>query len=241
MKLVEIFNTELSQADHPKQALRNKSRRPDYGMDKDIIGHGAMYTAKRDRNDPHMVDKHSIHADSSENTPRFSKDGMQLYAEAIIKGELAQSNPFFPRFYGYHIDKDEGGNKFYSLKTEKLHDSDDKKIKSIPFKAFVRNIVKDVFTDKEERDLFLRTFKEEVEDAPKEEYYNLFTEDIGWYLGEMIDNGRFGAASDKLNEALKLIYEIIHENGLSNDLHGSNIMYRLGPHGIQLVINDPIA
>jgi len=241
MKLIEIFDTNLSQTNHPKNTLRAsdewyRKRKPNYD-DPDTLSHGSNYVAKKDA-DPHVIRKDSTGVHSP--IDRF-KDGLQIYAEAIIMNEAAQDNPFLPRFYDYHIDQDEQGNKFYSFKMEKLFASDSKEISKIPFKSFAASITKDIFRNRKEKELFLRTFMEEVEDAPEVGYNELFTDDIGWYLGEMIDNGNIDVASNELSQALKLIYKLRKEHNLTNDLHGSNLMYRIGPYGVQLVLNDPLA
>jgi hypothetical protein len=245
MKLIEIFNTEISQNNYPRQELRNaewRKSRAHLDYDKDTIGHGASYKATKDK-DPHIVKKDSRKV----NTNNSMRDGYHTYAEAIIMNELAQDNPFLPRFYDYHIDRDESGNRHYSFKTERLFSATDKKIRQIPFNTFTSTVLKDIFSTDKEKKKFMRNFMYEMEqydddpDITEKDYHELFSDEIGWYLGEMIDNKNFSAASNKLNRALKLISDLLNKHRLSNDLHGQNIMYRLGPHGVQLVLNDPLA
>lgn len=244
MKLVEIFNTQISQTTHPGNELRNRqwyNDRSKVDYDNGTIGHGMSYLVKNDQ-DPHIVKKDSRNVRTSYD----NRDGQHTYAETIISNKLAQDNPFLPRFYDYHTDKDEGGNKYYSFKSEKLFSASDDKIKKIPFETFASSILKDIFDNDKEKNKFMRNFSVEMEDydeeySPEPDYHELFVDEIGWYLGKMISTQNFSASSEKLNEALRLIGKLMKDHKLADDMHGANIMFRLGPHGVQLVLNDPLA
>jgi hypothetical protein len=234
MKLHEIFDTQITQSEHPRARLKDadwrQSRWPDY-KDKDTISHGGTYRAKVSKDDSHLVDKESIRPDES--YPVRVKDGMRIYAEAIIKNKLAQENPFFPRFYGYHIDKDSEGNKLYKFQTEKLVSADDLEFENI------LPVLDHIFPNEKEKKRFLKGFMIDIDG--QEPSADLLTDDIGWYLGEMMNAKKYDAASDQLNQALRLIRKLRDEHRLADDLHGNNIMYRPTSTGFQMVLNDPLA
>lgn len=237
MRLNEIFNTSFTNRKHPEDDLKSTPWGRDrlFGRD-NKIGTGGTYIAYSD-DDPHMVTKKSRypHPASGFKPGTGNRDVSpgRIYAETIIKNKLAQSNPFFPRFYVHHTDTDKSGNKYYKFTTEKLISA-----REISYKEAL-TVLKHIFANKKDRKLFIRTFEEDTEPYDRENARAIM-DDVGWFLTNMIDHQRFNAASDHLNQALKVIHKLKKEHGLSDDLISDNIMFRRSRNGLQMVLNDPV-
>lgn len=214
MIITEIINPAIKDVD-----LKNRQMKwRDISRDKDVIGTGMSAVVKQDK-DPFMVSRRS--RDVSYN--QMEEDRYWKYAHAIIESKIYESNPFVPRFYEIKRYKNNKGNEIFKGKMEKLHPVEE--ISTDMLLAHLENIsnfsmdLPDVksfigdyeYTDASLRESILRVFLILLE---KEEI----------------------RGNKKLEQAMNFIDKL----KANWDLHPGNVMFRIGGHGIQLVITDPI-
>lgn len=194
----------------------NKNNAADLG-----VGHYAR--VRQDKTDPHMVVK-SGHRPESEDD---GKDAFESYIDHIIKHKL-QDNIHFPRVYN----------------TKRITD----RIQQSIVKYQIEKLVKWSELSKEE----LESVAESHFNFDSEAFSNIKTGEgmsdekklMRWMREAMRRATHRGDYSliklDSLKDALFEVVKIAKYTDNDLDLHGENFMYRRTPHGLQLVLADPL-
>jgi uncharacterized ubiquitin-like protein YukD len=206
MKLNEIIQSEVSIHD-------TKDYNPlQMG---DHIGTGTYYTSYENPDDPHTIHKFS-------RQPTISHDGFKIYADYIIKYNLASKNPYFPRIYKHRTNIEPPSDLSYEFEIEKLLLYYDIRIKEF------RPILELLFNDSEVEEIMNIHSNEGITIKIARKIRLMITQNIK-------------SKSKLLNQAFFIIQKIIRDNSdIYIDIHEDNIMFRRTNSGIQLVINDPL-
>lgn len=181
---------------------------------KQKLGKGAYSTVTSDTDD-HLVNKmsHSMH----------EYDSFHEFAEWVVNSDAARNNPHFPRIYTVDetpVTKDayEAGKpakyRVVDYKIEKLYPSQNLNLEQCL--ACHESIFNSKINKSNACDELLMNLRDSI--------YN--------------DNN---VISDSWKEALVLLRDFLKETDVLEDLHGGNIMFRLGRHTPIPVINDPVA
>lgn len=173
---------------------------------------GRVYNNKED---PHTINKTNYVPDKIDN------DGYIAYAKYLIDSGMTKDNPYAPRIFEMKAYKDSEDNIKYKINMEKLQRTD------AVNPAIVQAIYENLFTE-QIRDWIFN----------KNTYLTKPEQFLAKALAHVVEYRKFESNDPKLNELLDAINEISN-NGYEVDIHGSNIMIRLGK-APQLVITDPL-
>ena len=194
------------------------------------VGKGYFSRVTPDKNDPHMVKKKSTMAVDSE------RDGYRIYINAIASAKAAEGNPYFPRVYSAKTLQDPDGNALSNYTMEKLVDW---RSQDVSLEEILPAIIAHIGEEKVERS------KELMSDFSEAD----FKDKLMWFVANKFDAcadvGVCNALPPLAKEAQDFISHIVGRNrrelvkGL--DIKNENLMFRRTPHGMQLVITDPIA
>lgn len=185
-------------------------------MDKDG-GKKSGFTGRvyNNQNDPHTINKTNYIPDKVQN------DGYIAYAKYLVDSGMAKENPFAPRFFEMKAYKDAQDNIKYRINMEKLHRCDE--VNPAIINAIYANLY-----DEPVRDAVFNIAK----------YLPLPEMQLAKAI-EMTVLGKISSNDENLNTLLAAINQL-SKNGFELDMHGNNIMIRLGKVP-QLVITDPLA
>lgn len=207
----------------PTRTQRNTNLNLRRGDDnaRDVLGQGLYSTVKNDRTDPHMVRKHH-HAPLDDHW----NDGFIDFINYLIDNNLSSVN--LPRIYDVTEIKDRDGKKIYKYKVEKLIPSDDISLDELL--ALVNRTVKgELNYDKHTSKEFLKS----------EILYQL-----GSLFEKAVESGDYSRIADEeMVNTLQIIANFKKNSATPPDIdiaNPSNIMFRRGRYGLQLVISDPI-
>lgn len=196
---------------------------------------GAYSSVKDDKTDPHMVKKY--HHGPMDNDPNsdIGEDAYVYFALWTAKQNV--NNPCLPRIYDIKKIKDNSGKFIYRYKIEKLISTNAIEPEEL-WRMFDRYFVKDQKFDDIQKDVKRRVHNEESTKLP--------TLMMGRMCEEYIKGRSDYIKDESLKEALDLIRKFLEtykkSKGFTLDIENSgNIMFRRGPHGLQLVITDPVA
>lgn len=169
-------------------------------------------------NDPHMFGKSSRHPMNKD------EDGYYQYIKAVEP--YIDSNPYLPRVY--------------SIRSTKTPDSPSERMHYRLEKLFT---FRDVAFDQSEqlKAMMMRVLSKDTNF--NDTVYNLWHYKLIPAIKSAILTNDYSAFRDsKLIHALKLIAKVLdkHPNILL-DMKFDNVMLRNTPHGLQLVISDPVA
>lgn len=195
---------------------------------------GAYSTVAQDKKDPHMVRKWN-HGPMTgeENKERIISDrtdediiddGFKQFAIWLAKSDI--HNPCFPRIYDINRKEDKYGNYIFDYKVEKLLEPDELSVEEM------ESICDHYFSISE-------PVKQWHMERGSRTMAKLFSDAIN----QTISGSSNGLIKDEaLIEALSYLKKFMKDNDdVMYDLHSGNIMYRRTSHGLQLVLNDPVA
>lgn len=189
-----------------------------------VLGQGGFSTVIDDKTDPHMVRKHH----HTPLTPKWN-DAFVQFVTYLINNNLSAVN--LPRIYNVTEISDKNGHKIYKFQVEKLIPETDVSLDEL--KALVdRTISVELNYDKQTSEQYLRG----------EILYQL-----GVFFEEAVQTGDYSHIIDEeVVKTLKIIESFLkkagHEHAVGMDISNpSNIMFRRGRYGLQLVISDPFA
>lgn len=217
--LEELFQTDRVEKQYGGTLRKQRGRRS--GMNE--IGKGTQSAAKFDRNDPHMIVKHSMEPYEK----NIRDDGFNAFINYLINNKLMGENIHLPRVYNVKTIRDANGKHIHKYTVEKLIAYNDiSKDEILAFAEVHLQPDSMQFSDHEDDSVFVT---------------NAFRL-IAMHLGKCIlyptlikDYVR----SETLAEALKIIRQASMELGKPEDLHPGNYMWRRGSTGLTLVFNDP--
>lgn len=213
MKILDLMEAEFEtrrNINKSRNTFRKTLDRPNEKHTEKAGAFGRVYST----GDPHTLIKRPHAAINPKS------DGYYQYASLVIRHKLAQSNPYFPRFYDIREFKDKKGKILYRAEIEKLHRHD--QIEKDILKSLIENIFE--FEDYE-------YFEYDMQHMPGTV--------IPALLQSFLMDGRGSSKDAKLNEAIKIISTFADDNYRGYDVHTDNIMYRLSPYP-QIVIVDPV-
>lgn len=231
MNIIELleapFQTSFDQKKTTKD-LKNFKQSP---IDKKKMGeknwldrthkHGAYSIVRDDKTDSHMVNKTSREAET------MGKDPFVEFVKYIYKNGY-RDNVHMPRVYNVKEIFDDNSKAIHKIKIEKLTDGKDidkevmtNYIKSIADENWYRNFVDD------DGNIHYTTVSHFVTAGIHDEIH-------GKSCSEYI-------TSDSLVEACQIVSEAVRDLGGNVDTHHNNLMFRMGPYGIQVVFSDPIS
>lgn len=224
MKLVELFEDLYNTTKQDVTVNRDLSRKPkDLYADKEK--NGAFSSVADKKNDPFMVRKTSHDDQNKYDVSEY--DGYWAFIQGIVDNSELKNNPFLPRVYNVKKIKDVNGKVIMRADIEKLHhgytfDTD------ILFPYFIN-----IFGgDYEER---MKHYLQEEGDEPE-----VLIKSAANKMEVAVDSGDYSRIQNPtLVKALKYIASF--NDKFEADIRDSNIMFRTGGQGLQLVIIDPIA
>jgi hypothetical protein len=172
---------------------------------------GGFSMVKPDK-DPHMMKKSSLRA-----MPDYQREGFKEFIMFLHNNKF--ENIHFPRVYEVTTIQGKDGYVIDKYKVERLiegHKVD---------RQLMRNYVVSLCGE------------EAMEDWHDEGAYRL----LAAMIMQAVDYDERPFTADSLNDACAIVARAIRAIGGTNDLGtDANIMYRQTPHGIQVVLNDPI-
>lgn len=177
----------------------------------ELVGKGRY--SKVTAPDPYSVDKTYIRK------LRAGKiDPYPVYVKTIIDNNLADSNPYFPRFNRVTA----GEKPVYNMeRLTPLSDISDETLVAVGNKS---------------------AHYSEFEIEQSKKHYGDAARMLVQKLNRAVHTGNFNQLTDPLLiEAIKVIRKLFLENpGFKPDLHTANVMVRLTSAGPQLVLTDPL-
>lgn len=225
MKILELLER-LIEPEHTTQKYRGefhgRINRPP--RDKGVLGHGAFSVVRDDPKDAHMVKK-SHYRPMGTKHPRFQNpetDGFDSFAEYLIKNDI-NDNIHLPRVYSAKKIEDKHGHTVSKYQIERLES-----LKNLPDDA----ILTIAGTHFEFSERYLKNA----------DRYEII-ENMASRLSNAVlyPYGSAGLRIDSLKDAVRIIAQILDATDRHLDIHGNNIMARRTPHGLQLVITDPMS
>ena len=208
-----VFRNHQDQAFNVQQATKKRS-----------LGQGFYSNVKSHRTDPHLVQKNN-HRQMARDT-----DGFNVFVEWLIKNDKL-GNIHFPRIYNIKRITDREGNVIHSYDIERLVQAGDVSREEI-LAFHEHNIHEDamhlesVFAladDEAFKAIYFKHLCKMLEKCVKQKILSyLKTETLRDAIATLI-----AATQD---ESLPQLYI---------DFHEGNLMWRRGPTGLTLVINDP--
>lgn len=191
-------------------------------------GRGSFANVRADKKDPHMVRK-------NQHTPAFkdSDDGYIPFINYLIEHKLMGQFVNFPRVYDIKKIQSKRNDGFiYSYTIEKLVEGRDLSMEEL-------NAVIDRTLGNEKIKAMTYTKREELVSPNRLNQW--FAAQITYAMHD-----GYNIIDEELVKALQVLKTIIEDNVktgsiIMTDIHGGNIMYRRTPHGLQVVLSDPIA
>ncbi len=185
--------------------------RPFYSTKQNQLGYGKYSYVTQKKADPHLVTKVQNKAASN-----LANDGYFSYIKYIVDNKIAQRNPYAPRVYKINKFKDTAGNEKYTIDMEKLVDIEDISGEEL---AVVYKMITGLESNADD--------------------VNALRNKMTFFLGKHLSGD---TNNPNLDEVLKIIDYLLRENDdFILDIHDGNIMFRRTPHGVQLVITDPLS
>lgn len=182
------------------------------------LGQGHFSTVNDHKTDPHMVRKHNHRAMGDDRVE--TEDGFEVFIRQLIKLDL-MDNIHFPKVYVQKKITDRGDSHINKFEMERL----------IPVGEL---------SDEEWEYIVETNFTEALRERHKKVTFG----SVGETLGMCLDNARHIETYiklDTLKEAMTALAGIIDRINALVDMHAGNYMFRRTPHGLQLVITDPIS
>lgn len=217
MKILDLLERQIdTQVEPDAKYKRNFMRTRFDAGDESIFGNWARVAPSK--KDPHMVVKNST-------IPSRKPDNYNKYIQELIKRDLIDTNPHFPRVYNVKKITDNLGQEVYKYVMEKLIPWDQLSLEEMQTLAD-RILAKPPtiprsYTDKEEWNYLYDRISAAFEDESKGDDSKIKQKSIKYAIKELIDIGRSWGLE------------------WPNDVGGNNIMFRRTPIGVQPVITDP--
>lgn len=250
MRLFEIIDVDTRRAVHPsvnflghrdraKLSTVDREANTDSGLghntrDSSVLGTGYFYDVDQDE-DPHLVNKRSRYAFVD------SEDAFTIYYEALKNLGQLNSNIHFPRVYGVKTDVDKDDKEHQTFNVEKL----------VPYdrlnKGQLLSVLRTFYTEEQMK----KAVKKAKKNFEIDSKYGSELELSAYIVTQMVDDIEpmiigampVEAVSEELESAihtLQKIYDNYHPQ-IHVDFHEDNVMFRVTPHGAQLVFTDPFS
>lgn len=240
MRLHEIIghkNTEITAPSHSQRQVSNLDS-------ENKLGDGVRAVVHQDEDDPHMVTRYS----KSHQSNYFDK--FNKYAKIVVERKLWQ-NPHFPRIYETEtelVGPPESGRAYTNWKIERLFSYE-----TLSFDD-VRAMVYNYFNEEFFREAMGMLSDQSSPDNIDEVYFErrwetaadvnrpvvaIIIEDmceqiLPIAIGTLNENNEaFEQATFILNELYTTVFKS------EDDLQATNVMFRRGPGGVQMVFTDP--
>lgn len=225
--ILEMIEPTVSDVNFSGKLVQHPEPRWNPDNDKKLGGRGNFSTVRPDKKDPHMVRK-------NHHSPIMSdiddQDGYIPFINHLIRHKLMGEYINLPRVYDVKKITDREGDYIYSYTIEKLIDGKNVSIEEL------NTIIDRTLGDEPAKGMSWSS-REESSVKPK-----ILNQWFGAQIEYGLTNGFYNIKDEELIKALKLI-DFVNDRNPNNvtDIHGGNIMYRRTPHGLQLVISDPLA
>lgn len=211
--------TKILEAPHTTNIIDRKSKGSLKKYSKEVGEQpsGMFSTIAKDR-EPHFVRKYS------RNKLRQNQiDGFKQFVQYLLDTKNTD-NPHFPRIYEMKTVRDKEGYRIESYRVEKL----------IEYTEIEPDILIQYALS------LINGFSES--DLPYAASAHLV---LTQSIERAVNKANRPFKDDTLNDACVIVSDAIANlsnefDRVVNDLHSGNVMYRRTPHGIQVVINDPI-
>jgi hypothetical protein len=234
MKLLDLFEDQQHQTNDSTTNFsgRLKQSKAAFSDPKS----GAFSSVKDDKHDPHMVKKYH-HGPVGDGSPdsEIGEDAYVYFAKWLAKQNV--TNPHLPRIYDIKKIQDSAGKFIYKYQVEKLNSATELGLEEL-MNVFGQHFVSDTVAQQVADEL---DFEAGV-DTPANK--KILIHVMGRFCEQMVREGCKNIKSESLREALGLIQKFLKDHGekeFSLDIENSgNIMFRRGPHGLQLVLTDPV-
>lgn len=218
--LEELIQTQRSSKQFGGRFTAGQERR----NDSSLLGKGKFSSVRPDRTDPHMVKKYNHTPLDPNSEGERTGDGFDLFIDYLIKNKL-QDNIHFPRVYTSKRITDREGNHISKYQMETLVRGRDL---SEEESWFVHDHLFDLGLDGAD-------FGTNVDRA-----------DLMDSIGLALHACMSGRTCDFIKlksivSACKIIGEMVNTVEANLDMHTDNFMFRRTPHGLQLVITDPLS
>lgn len=224
MKIEKLLE-ELIQAQRTEQKYNGILRKSIPNSDHpNFLGRGKFSTVRNDKTDPHLVKKSNIAPSEQDD----DGDGFNIYIKYIHEQKL-QDNIHFPRVYTAKKISDKTGKYIYKYTLEKLEEWGALSAKE--FEYIVENMFDGLASEGQNYDFNDFTTRVRTVKAASKIIQKAC-------LGR--DDGLEMLKPDDLYEACLTISNIAEIYDMRPDVHPANIMFRRTPHGVQLVITDPL-
>lgn len=217
LNLLELINSEYNEVESKNRfdlvkgvKLRQKHI---LGDSKRSGADGRVYPT----GDPHIITK----VNHSPISPYYG-DGYMTWAKYLIDNNIADSNPFAPRMYKMDVIKDAKGMARYKIKMETLQ-----RVDSVDEEILTRIYI-NLYDEMARRHI--------AKAAP---YLNRIDKVLAKAI-DMTAEMRIKSTNSLLTQLCVTINKLCNKCNGSPDIHGNNIMVRLGK-APQIVIIDPIA
>lgn len=234
--LLELFEPKVSHhrsksaPDKAMKAVSNDGYEPKNKLVK-VLGNGMYAAAIEHENHPGEVTKVSSQIDD------LNRDGYFRYVSNIVKNDRIQSNPYFPKIYKIKIYKTEPTNTansayFYTMQMEKLYsvkELSEDEVEMLMDKMF--HITHSYKTGQE------NDHTPNVRDMIATIDYAISS---GFKKVKSVNHST-NLKDPHLKQAILIIKKLVRNSGLTNDIHGGNLMFRRTSVGVQLVITDPLS
>ncbi|WAX21561.1 hypothetical protein [Stenotrophomonas phage RAS14] len=235
MKLIDLFEDQQHQTNGSTTNFSGRFRQSKAAFSDPKSG--AFSSVKDDKRDPHMVKKYH-HGPMEDDTPEaeVGEDAYVYFAQWLADQNV--TNPHMPRIYDIKKIQDSTGKFIYKYQVEKLNSATELGLEEL-MNVFGQHFVSDTTAQQVADEL---DFESGV-DTPDNK--KILIHVMGRFCEDMVKQGSNNIKSDSLREALMLIQKFLKDHkgkmfGLDIENSG-NIMFRRGPHGLQLVITDPVS
>lgn len=221
----------------------------------EMLGQGSYGQAVGHKNRPNSVIKSGV-------IENYETDGYLRYIRTI--GKLAASNPYFPRVYDIKVFKNDDGNDMYTAEIEKLVPMEKVDVQSViamgeraffGFEKEANASMRETYSHKQGKGS-----PEGRKNRPEPKYdwipqgpvmqkatqidQHKIVSLLAEMLQEAIKNNMTIVKDPLLKQALMVVKKLSRDSNSRLpkyiDIHGSNVMARMGPGGSQLVITDPL-
>lgn len=231
--LLEIIDTRVTNKKYSGKFKTSPDS--DDNMDVGVLGRGFYSTVVPDREDPHLVRKHS-HRFNSPSDKFYDNDTYDQFSEYVYTNKL-YDNPYFPRIYKHDKISDKSGQMLHKYQIERLEHLTALDVESIRA-MYIR-----LFPNGD--DLYYDIIESNKNHGPQPPPVMFKLKlNIAKTIQNCIKTGNTSnIIDDALIEAINYLNHFIHNvcEKCVLDLHVNNYMVRRTPHGFQLVISDPVA
>ncbi len=210
MKILDLLEKQIHSTVEPDGRFNGRFRSSYDNTNSENSGYYS--SVKGDKTDPHMIVKHTKNLDI--------KDPYSDYIQYLIKHDLIDSNPHFPRVYNIKKIVDKNGKEIYKYRMERLEQMGD-------------------LNDDIKETILKQNFDTTDYGGWPVDDYDRLAADILSRAVRLKHPDRIKQSS--LKEAVLTLYEIYANNSWTVDLHRYNFMIRRTPTGFQIVLTDPFS